>query len=519
MSKSFLLCCLLLALSACSDKHGADAVRHDQHEAGSEHGHGHGGGISVTSFAGTTELFVEYPPLVQGEAAAFAAHLTWTGERFRAVDKGRVVVTLEGGAGAARAEADVSATAGIFRPVLTPTVAGRYRLQVTLSVDAQSYVHDLGEVEVYKNAAAALVAGQAPEPEAGGISFTKEQQWKLDFAHQPVVEHELRASLAAAAVLRAPAAREATLVSPSAGRLDARSDSFPIIGMQVERGQSLLTLAPRLATGVDLATLTADLERARAHHQHTESNARRLRGLVDADAIAPSRAVEAEHEAALARTDLQAAESRIGAARGQDGGVPLRAPLAGTVIEVRTSRGAPVEEGEALLRIADLRQLWLQADIPEADLGRIGNPTGAYFQLESGPARTLTVGSNARLVAFSGLVDPSTRTVPALFEFDNQHSALRVGMRFEAHVFSGAAQRQLAVPASAVLDDNGQSIVFVMRDGEAFERRIVRTSVRDGDWLGIASGLVAGERVVTVGAYQVRLAATAPAAMGHGHAH
>ena len=42
---------------------------------------------------------------------------------------------------------------------------------------------------------------------------------------------------------------------------------------------------------------------------------------------------------------------------------------------------------------------------------------------------------------------------------------------------------------------------------------------RDGDWVAIKSGVAAGERVVTQGAYQVRLAATQPAAMGHGHAH
>ena len=77
----------------------------------------------------------------------------------------------------------------------------------------------------------------------------------------------------------------------------------------------------------------------------------------------------------------------------------------------------------------------------------------------------------------------------------------------------------MAVPATAVLDDGGQSVVFVMLDGEAFARRVVRAGIRDGDWIAIESGVATGERVVTLGAYQVRLAATAPAAMGHGHAH
>jgi len=47
----------------------------------------------------------------------------------------------------------------------------------------------------------------------------------------------------------------------------------------------------------------------------------------------------------------------------------------------------------------------------------------------------------------------------------------------------------------------------------------VNVGVRDGDWLGLRSGVTAGERVVSLGAYQVHLAAVAPAALGHGHAH
>lgn len=522
----FLSCVLMVALllAGCADEHTSthDAGGHEAetHEGGEHgHGHAHGGGISVTSFEQATELFVEYPPLVLGEEAAFAAHLTWTGERFSAVNEGTLVVTVDKGQESARAEAAVSSTPGIFRPVLKPSAAGRHRLRLTLTVGERSHVHDLGEVEIYASAAQAAKAHPEEDEEDGSISFTKEQQWKLDFAHAPVIERELRESVAAAATLRPVASREALVSSPAAGVLEGGASEFPYLGMAVERGQVLMTLVPRLASGVDLATLEADLQRARAHLDHTTQVARRLRALADAQAIAPSRAAEAEHEADIARTDLRAAERRLGSARGAGDGVPLRAPLAGTVVEVRTARGAAVDEGQALVHIADLGQLWLQADIPESDLGRVTQPVGAYFQVDGAAATILTAGHNARLVAFGGLVDAQTRTAPAVFEFDNADRALRAGMRVAARVFTGKVQRMPAVPASAVIDDNGQSVVFVMKDGEAFERRIVRTGTRDGDWLGIEGGLTVGERVVTVGAYQVRLAATAPAAMGHGHAH
>jgi multidrug efflux pump subunit AcrA (membrane-fusion protein) len=47
----------------------------------------------------------------------------------------------------------------------------------------------------------------------------------------------------------------------------------------------------------------------------------------------------------------------------------------------------------------------------------------------------------------------------------------------------------------------------------------VRLGIRDGDYVQVIEGVAPGERVVTRGAYLVRLAGSAPAAAGHGHAH
>jgi multidrug efflux pump subunit AcrA (membrane-fusion protein) len=61
--------------------------------------------------------------------------------------------------------------------------------------------------------------------------------------------------------------------------------------------------------------------------------------------------------------------------------------------------------------------------------------------------------------------------------------------------------------------------VFVQLEGESFERRPVEISFRDGAWVGVLAGVGPGERVVTRGVPQVRLASTGSAEIGHGHAH
>jgi multidrug efflux pump subunit AcrA (membrane-fusion protein) len=165
-------------------------------------------------------------------------------------------------------------------------------------------------------------------------------------------------------------------------------------------------------------------------------------------------------------------------------------------------------------------RLWLEARIAEADLGRIRQPQGAWFRI-AGFDRVfrLEVDQGARLVAFGGMVDPVSRTLPIVFEFPNPDARLRVGQFVSARVYTGESQHGVTVPASALVDDAGTPVVYVQRAGERFERRVVRPGLRDGERIAITRGLAEGERVVTRGAYLVHLAAGAPADMGHGHAH
>jgi multidrug efflux pump subunit AcrA (membrane-fusion protein) len=75
------------------------------------------------------------------------------------------------------------------------------------------------------------------------------------------------------------------------------------------------------------------------------------------------------------------------------------------------------------------------------------------------------------------------------------------------------------VPAEAIVDDAGRPIVFVQREGETFERRAVTLGLRSGGLVQITDGVKAGDRVVTKGAYLVRLASLSTSVPAHGHVH
>ena len=104
-----------------------------------------------------------------------------------------------------------------------------------------------------------------------------------------------------------------------------------------------------------------------------------------------------------------------------------------------------------------------------------------------------------------------------IFEFANPGGAIRLGMGARAQIYSAHATEAVVVPASAVQDESGTRVVYVQTGGESFERKIVRTGERDGDRIAILDGLEVGRRVVSQGAYLIRLSTSKTGPSGHAH--
>lgn len=509
--------CTALFLTACGDA-GNKQAKDESHAPTANAGHGHGaGGEKLTHFTDKTELFVEFPRLVAGEKSAFAAHLTRLAD-FRALPAGKVNVILSGGGQPDEVFATEAPTQpGIFRPEALPKQAGERELAIEVATSEFTVRHLLGPVTVYADRKSADAAGG--EHDEGGIGFTKEQQWKVDFATAEVVRRPIRAAIAATGTLRARPDGEALLTAPAPGQVQT-TGKFPQLGQAVKKGDTLAYLSPRLGGDTDMASLQADARKAKVALELAVRERSRMESLFKDEAVPEKRLLAARAAEESARAEFDAAQGRQGQYGGGSGGVPLRSPVSGTIADVRVSPGAFVQEGALLFHIADRRVLWLELRVPESEAARLASPSGATFRVEGvEQGFEIVPGKNGRLIATGGAVDAVTRTVPVLFEFAQPDERLRIGMAVKAQVLAGATSEVVAVPASAVLDENGVPTVFVMSGGESFERRPVRIGARDGDWLEVVEGLEAGQRVVTRGAYLVKLAATKTGEIGHGHAH
>lgn len=503
----------VLLTPSCSDHEHAEETAPDR-EA-----------LAYTTFEGGSELFVEFKTLAVGEESPFAAHVTKLAD-FQPATEGKVTAILSGGGAATETfTSDAPSSPGIFRPVAKPSHAGLRNLSVVIEVAGFRDVHDLGEVTVYPTLEAAIAAAPAEEEDDGTITYLKEQQWKTDFATGVVATARLRAAVEATAELAPTPDGHAVVTAVVSGRIIP--GALPRVGVEVSRNAVLATIAPHLGSGADLASLRLDVERARVAVAQANLELQRLEGLFAQEAVAERRVVDARAAAALAGAELRASEARLGqyqgtqvaSGEGAEDRVTVRAPIDGVVARVGAVPGQAVDEGAVLFEIVRLDRLLLEVHVPEADIERLRDATGAAFFPQGFADEIDVTERGGRLLAMGGVVDPRTRTIPLVFELPNPDRALRAGMSGRAHVFTGGVTEALAIPASAVVDEDGRPVAYVEAGGEAFERRQLVLGVRDGELVEVVSGLAAGERVVTRGAYEIRLAAVSGDVPAHGHAH
>lgn len=476
--------------------------------------------LSVTRWTDKTELFMEYPPLVAGETGRFAVHLTSLRD-FKAVDAGRVTVRLDAADDRSEAfNAEAPSRPGIFGVDVRPGRAGRHSMVVILNAPGLEDVHELGTVIVHGSRDE--IAAPPADAGAEAISFLKEQQWKLDFATAPATEREMRDSLVVAAEVQPPSGGEAEVIAPISGRL--ASTPVPVIGLPVSQGRSLTSVIPHTPAPADLPALELAVSVAKTDLELAGKARARAERLLAAGAVPARRLEEARAAEATATARLKAAGDRLAlhmSSRRADtdpGGsssFAVRAPISGVVAEVKASPGANVEQGELLFRIVQVSTVYVTGHVPEAEAHRLSKLAGAEIQ----PAGSDRPVPMRRLVSLSRLIDPVSRTLSVIYEVPNTGPRLAIGQSLALRLFLSGGMKAVAVPESAVVDDGGQPVVFVQMDGESFERRPVKLGARGSGYVQTLEGIQPGERIVTRGAYLIRLAALSTQVPAHGHVH
>jgi RND family efflux transporter MFP subunit len=284
----------------------------------------------------------------------------------------------------------------------------------------------------------------------------------------------------------------ALVVAPVTGRLALPKVA---LGAHVSAADELVALEP-LVSAASQASLQAQRRELQGQVEaaHAEVKARQSE-LDRASALIASglgtQAAKAQAEAGLTaeqarEKSLRRAVSDLGRLTG--GRIELRAPASGVVASLATDTGALVGQGTVIARIVQPGPRWIDLAVPP------GDPVGAAYRVEG-----VTGSVSARLLS-RGVVVQSDGTRRDRLEAPPEAAAdlppgaiVAVEVRYPTH--------GVVVPARAVVRRGSGSVVFVqLRDGR-YRARSVKVGARDATRSAITSGLAAGDRVVSRGAW------------------
>jgi membrane fusion protein, heavy metal efflux system len=316
------------------------------------------------------------------------------------------------------------------------------------------------------------------------------------------------AAQTAAGVVQANTYRSTPIVSLVGGRVASVAAEA---GQFVRRGQTVaVVLSDELAAAQSkYLSSQAELEE---HHKHHHRTAELVEiGAASREEFEQSASMlkKAEAEVAAERQRLLLlglAPQRVEALRSPSqvsSEVVLVAPASGTVVSRAVNPGEVVEANKELMRVADLSNVWVVAQVFERDLARVRVGSGASVTSEAYPGRLF----RGRVTFVDPQLDPSTRTAQARVEIANPSQALKLGMFVNVAFGSlGAAEATApTVPTSAVQNIGGRAFVFLATtDANTYVLRPVRLGAESAGRFPVLEGLAVGDRVVTEGGFMLR---------------
>lgn len=228
------------------------------------------------------------------------------------------------------------------------------------------------------------------------------------------------------------------------------------------------------SASAELATAQAVLETARANQDQVALQQRQVE---------------------IAAADVKQQEAALRVAQVTLDHSLIRAPIAGTVVELPIKAGELMQPGSVAARITRLDELYVKAQIDEVDLSRLQLGQAAEIQFDTQP--------NTKYAATLFEISPAvsveklkSRNVTVKLRLAEPPPFLRPGMSADVEIIVATVNDVLLVPAQTVMAKNQEQFVYVLADG-AVLKRVIETGRSNWDAIEVVRGLNLGEAVIS----------------------
>lgn len=278
-------------------------------------------------------------------------------------------------------------------------------------------------------------------------------------------------------------------------------------GMSVSKGMPLVVLSSKNMADGD------PVQKARIAYEVSKKEYERMKALVSNKIVSEKEFAQAEQIYENARISYEAVAKNHSAS-----GQAVTSPIGGYVKNLLVKEGDYVSVGQPLVSITQNRKLFLRADVSEKYYPYLRTISSANFCTPYNNKVHALKDLDGRMLSYGKASGENGYYIPVTFEFDNKGDIIS-GSFVEIFLLSSPIENVISLPHSALTEEQGSFFVYLQLDEEGYKKQLVSLGADNGESVQILSGVKAGDRVVTQGAYQVKLASATNAIPAHSHEH
>lgn len=471
--------------------------------------HDHGT-LAYNLFTKDLELFVEFEKFTLNETSNFAVHLTNL-HTYKPIVDGTVKLIIRGATTNFNETINKPTTPGIFRSSFSPKTAEKVNFTIQYNGNKLNGTFNLGEVNIYKNdeeVESAIKSTGEERDESEEIIFTKEQVWEIDFGTMELQPQLFNTVIPVSGQLEALPKNITSVIAPIEGIIQFAQNLMP--GQKVKKGDVLFTVNAGQLTSNNLNT---KYNSEKVAYEKAKSDLERAEKLVNENIISEKEYLQVKLDFDNAKLNFESISKNF-----SNGTQVIRATQSGIISELIIKAGDFVNEGQQLGRIIFTDRLILKANLPQNRFNEASKIISANFKTTFSNEVYSTTKLNGKLLSYSITPSADNAYLPVFFEIDNPGS-LTPGLFAEIYLESKSTNEVLCIPFSALIESEGHFHVYVQEDGEGYTTHDVKLGSNDGENVVVLEGLNAGDRVVTKGAYRIKLASSSGTIPAHSHNH
>ena len=500
-----------------NDDHG------DHHNDHDDHGDHHNDGpptVSITKYGKDLQLYLEFPEFVKGKESKFLAHLT-TLKDHKPVSQAKVFVILSSaGALEEKFEVTESLQDGIFAPLVVPSIIAQR--QVTLVVESRRFFEsfDLGVHEVHSSHEEHDTDHE--EDDHGLIAYSQEKQWKTEFRIQQVVPQAYSKSHQFPAKIKyAPNARYSVKLPHGGWLADLTVKAY----QKVRAGDQIGLIEADEDFSRRYFYLEGQSKTLKAQLLFNQSEEERYQRLLKNQSASRKELLKSELEVQRVETELATVEMELSRLvshheleiNNNSLYFILRSFVDGVIQTINANSQQWLAPQEEILSILQTQSKLIEVYLPLShELSDLSDISYRFFNQETWNPGKQVFDLDRKYWPEHSANDSSYKvlSIPVI-----GHERFKSDSNVEVQLTEGESVFGMAVPLSSISVEQGNSYIYVQRDGEHFEAKLVKTGYQTAETVLIEEGLSAGAWIVTKGVYNLRMAASADQVPDHGHAH